>query len=84
MTNEEDNLEVSPNLKKLLLSEVDLIRDALSILEVFTEGTVKTTLNFIEDIEQDKPHDNEWISRYPANPGQHFLKTDRAIQHIYL
>ncbi len=59
MTNEEDNLQVSPNLKKLLLSEVDLIRDALSILEVFTEGTVKTTLKFIEDIEHETPQDNE-------------------------
>jgi hypothetical protein len=59
MTNDEDNLQVSPNLKKLLLSEVDLIRDALSILEVFTEGTAKTTLKFIEDLEHETPQDNE-------------------------
>jgi hypothetical protein len=55
MTNiDEDNLEVSPNLKKLLMSEVDLIRDALAVLEVFTEGAVNTTLKFIEELEHEK------------------------------
>jgi hypothetical protein len=51
---DEDNLEVSPNLKKLLMSEVDLIRDALAVLEVFTEGAVNTTLKFIEELEHEK------------------------------
>ncbi|ADQ17727.1 hypothetical protein [Leadbetterella byssophila] len=53
-TIDEDNLEVSPNLKKLLMSEVDLIRDALAVLEVFTEGAVNTTLKFIEELEHEK------------------------------
>lgn len=53
-TLDEDNLEVSPNLKKLLMSEVDLIRDALAVLEVFTEGAVNTTLKFIEELEHEK------------------------------
>lgn len=50
MIDDEEELEVSPNLKNLLLSEVDLIRDALSILGVFTEGSVQTGLKFLEDL----------------------------------
>lgn len=52
---DEDQLEVSPNLKKLLISEVDLIRDAFSIIGVFTEGGLKTGLKFLEDFDNEIP-----------------------------
>lgn len=57
--NEDEKLEVSPNLKKLLLSEVDLIRDTFSVLMVFVEGLPKTGMKFFEDIENEIPIKDE-------------------------
>lgn len=45
---DEENIEVSPNLKKILVSEVDLIRDAFSVMLVFVEGAAKAGIRFIE------------------------------------
>ncbi|MCY1552759.1 hypothetical protein D9M68_891760 [compost metagenome] len=59
MTEDEEQMEVSPHLKTLLLSEVDLIRDALSILGVFTDAGLKTGLKFLEDVENDIPLKND-------------------------
>ncbi len=50
---DEENLELSPNLKQLLVTEVDLIRDTFSVLLVFIEGGVKTGIKFIEEINND-------------------------------
>ncbi|WP_367915612.1 hypothetical protein [Leadbetterella sp. DM7] len=55
---DEEQLNASPHLKKLLLSEVDLIRDALSILGVFTDASLKTGLKLLEDVENDIPLKN--------------------------
>ena len=47
----EEPLEVSPQLKTLLLSEIDLIRDILEIVGLFTDAGLKTGLKFLEDVE---------------------------------
>ena len=44
----EEELEISPNLKNILLSEVNLIRDTINIFLVFTEGAAKTAIKFLE------------------------------------
>lgn len=55
----EDDIQVPPNLKKLLLSEVDLIRDAFSVLLVFVEGGIKTGAKFLEELDNTKPNNDE-------------------------
>ena len=55
MVENEDDLEVSPNLKKLLVSEVDLMRDTFSVLLLYIDGAAKTSIKFLEEIENDKP-----------------------------
>lgn len=55
MTEDEEYIEVSPQLKTLLLSEVDLIRDALSIVGVFADAGPRTGLKFLEDVENAIP-----------------------------
>lgn len=49
----EDELEVSPNLKKLLVSEVDFMRDTFSVLLLFLDGAAKTGVKFLEEIENE-------------------------------
>lgn len=51
----EEPLEVSPQLKTLLMSEVDLIRDVLDIMGVFTDAGLQTGLKFLEDVENNIP-----------------------------
>lgn len=55
----EEPLEVSPQLKTLLMSEVDLIRDVLSIVGVFTDAGLQTGLKFLEDLENNIPAKND-------------------------
>lgn len=59
MIDDEEQIEVSPQLKTLLLSEVDLIRDALSVLGVFADAGPRTGLKFLEDVENEIPLKND-------------------------
>lgn len=56
---DEEHLNASPDLKKLLLSEVDLIRDALAILGVFTDAGLRTGMKFLEHVENEIPLKND-------------------------
>ncbi len=56
---DEEQLSASPDLKKLLLSEVDLIRDTLEIIGVFADASLKTGLKFLEDVETELPLKND-------------------------
>lgn len=51
---EEEELEISPELKKMLVSELDLIRDTISIAMLFIEGPVKTGLEFLDGIQNEE------------------------------
>lgn len=59
MIDDEEQLEVSPHLKKLLVSEIDLIRDAMLVLGVFTDGGVKTGLKLLEELNNEIPVKND-------------------------
>ena len=47
----EPDAEVPAYLKNALVSEIDLIRDTMQIVELFTDGLFSTALLCISDIE---------------------------------
>ena len=54
MEDENNEIQLNKDLKKLLVSEIDLIRDALSVFLFYVEGPIKVVKEMLQDFENNK------------------------------
>ena len=55
MEGENNEIQLNTDLKKLLVSEIDLIRDALSVFLFYVEEPVKVVKQMLHDLEDNNP-----------------------------
>ena len=54
MEDENNEIQLNKDLKKLLVSEIDLIWDALSVFLFYVEGPIKVVKEMLQDFENNK------------------------------
>lgn len=56
---DDDDLKAPEALKDMLISEIELIRETMTIVNMFLGEPMKATLNYLQEFEQKKTSQNE-------------------------